>query len=170
MPGSKSRSKQTRNNPLHNSAGYNAELEAAIEESKKTANKEKKNAIKEEIAFLRAAQESKELKELQNSEAYAIQLQANENKQSRNAMEKQKHSNYRLAKRLQKGTPKRDKTNAEMNRNLHLQRTVISAEESKESEPPPRRFVSKTFRLPRTRSKTISKPRPKSISRRWWPF
>jgi hypothetical protein len=184
MKGSKSRSRQTRGNPLRNSARYeNAELAAAIEESKRLANKEKKNALHEELAFHRASEESRELKELQNSEAIALELQAIENKQARNAMEKQKHSNYKLAKKLQNGTLGRTKTNAELARNLQLHfnreaeirspaKVRISAEESKESEPPPRRFVSKTVRLPRTRSKTIARPRSANTKKvkRWWKF
>lgn len=179
MPRSKSRNRQTRsnqNNPLHNSASY--ELAAVLEESKRTANKERKYALQEEIAFLKAAQESKELSNLQNSEALALQLQANENKQSRNAMEKQKHSNYKLAKRLQKMTPKLKKTNTEMNKNVQpkfnkgTKNGLKSGpyEEEKESDPPPPMFVNKPVRLPRTRSKTIARPRSKSKSRRLWPF
>jgi len=171
------KNRHTRSNPLRSSARYNMNLEAALKESKRMANQEKKNALQEEFAFHRASEESRELKELQNSEALAMKLQANENKQSRNAMDKQKNSNYKLAKKLQKETSHK-KTNDEIAMNLDLQfnrvrtpvKPRISAEESKESEPPPRRFVNKTVHLPRTRSKTITRPMSKSISRRWWRF
>jgi hypothetical protein len=185
MPGSNSR-RRTRRHPL--SERYeNAEFSAAIEESKKIANKEKKNALEEELAFHRASEESRELKELQNSEALAIQLQANENKQLRNGIEKQKRSNYMLAKKLQKKSLSRKKTNAEIARNLQIQynkeadrlrkNSLRSGpyEEEKESDPPTRvrYYIKNPVRLPRTRSKTVARPKSKSVdtkSKRWWPF
>jgi len=165
MPGSNSRKRQSRTNPLRSSARYNenTHLAAALEESRK-------------------------MKELQNSEEFAKNLQAIEEQEERNRV-KTEHRNYKMAKALQKGTPL--KANEQMARNLQVKyniefaksiarknkkKTLISAEESKESDPPSPMYVRNpiSFRLKRTRSRTVarSKPRSKSKSKsnRWWPF